>query len=564
MRLSPRLVERGTRVESYVYDKTHPLENWLQPHLRPLALVVVALGFAARFFIASRTFLNPDESLHYLLANHRSLRTVYEAGLTSAHPPLFLFLLHFWRYFGNSEMILRLPGVLAGTAFLWFAFKWLGEGFDPEVGLIGLFLLAFSPTMILISAQIRQYAPLFLFMAGGLYFLERAFQENSWRRMALFMVFLYLAILTHYSALWFTFIVGIYALLRMARNRPAGKVVQVWVASQVGALALYAFFYVTHISRLTSAWDQQAVNKWLHTRFFQAGEQSAVFFAVDNTVGVFQYAFAHDEVGITALILFLLGVGFLLLKGGRGGADKPTSRELGLLLTLPFAVVCAAAFARIYPYGNTRETLFLDLFLVAGMSFTLGHLGGRMLWPGLLSALIMVTVSNLDTSPVDYMRPRDQAKVWMSQALQDIHQSIPPGATVFVEYETSLMLRYYLCRDQIFPIDDAPTRILEFHCGEYRVVSVPSRWVLWVVEPKDFPSEMHHLANAYGVHPPEPIWMIHMGWNLTPNNINIHSQLAILFPELNHLPYQNFGENISIFQFPLGMEQPFSIPADAN
>ena len=120
------------------------LDAWLRPRLDLIALVVVAAGFAIRATIAAVGYLNPDEALHFLLANQPSVTIAYKASLTNAHPPLFFLLLYFWRLVGNSELALRLPSVVAGTAMLWVAFRWLGRAFGTTTALIGLIILAFS------------------------------------------------------------------------------------------------------------------------------------------------------------------------------------------------------------------------------------------------------------------------------------------------------------------------------------------------------------------------------------------------------------------------------------
>ena len=54
---------------------------------------------------------------------------------------------------------------------------------------------------------------LLAFLAGALYFLDRAFAENSSSKMAAFSLSLYFAMLSHYSAFLFAAALGIYALL---------------------------------------------------------------------------------------------------------------------------------------------------------------------------------------------------------------------------------------------------------------------------------------------------------------------------------------------------------------
>jgi len=69
-------------------------ESWLQGHINLAAVVVTLLGFVARLWTASGTFLNPDEALHFRLANQPSLALTYQESLTAAHPPLLPLVLH--------------------------------------------------------------------------------------------------------------------------------------------------------------------------------------------------------------------------------------------------------------------------------------------------------------------------------------------------------------------------------------------------------------------------------------------------------------------------------------
>ena len=103
----------------------------------------------ARLFAASGIFLNPDEALHFRLANRLSLALAYEASLTASHPPLFTFLLYFWREMGASELWLRLPSVLAGTVISWIFYKWLSKAAGSLAGLIGLLFVALLSPIIL-------------------------------------------------------------------------------------------------------------------------------------------------------------------------------------------------------------------------------------------------------------------------------------------------------------------------------------------------------------------------------------------------------------------------------
>src|SRR5258708_33796934 len=113
-------------------------------------------GFRDKPVIASRSFLNPDEALHYLLFDQQSAFLAYKASLSNAHPPLLFLVLYFWHFLGHSEVMLRLPSVFAGTAFCWFTFKWLEISFSRTASFMTLFVVAFSPTLIALPSELRE------------------------------------------------------------------------------------------------------------------------------------------------------------------------------------------------------------------------------------------------------------------------------------------------------------------------------------------------------------------------------------------------------------------------
>src|SRR5271170_6420438 len=113
---------RRSRIIVTSREKTN---HRLQNHTDLAAVFITLLGFLARLWTAHGIFLNPDEALHFRLANQVSLALAYKESLTAAHPPLLIVLLYYWRALGASELWLRLPSVIAGTVFCWMFYKWL-------------------------------------------------------------------------------------------------------------------------------------------------------------------------------------------------------------------------------------------------------------------------------------------------------------------------------------------------------------------------------------------------------------------------------------------------------
>jgi len=122
------------------------------------AVLIVAMGLLARLWATTGTYLDPDEALCYMQANQTSLPLAYKASLNVVHPPLLIFGLYYIRHLGTSELILRLPSVIAGTAFCWVAYKWVARLLGRTAGWIGLIFFAFLPPLIEFSAEVRQYA----------------------------------------------------------------------------------------------------------------------------------------------------------------------------------------------------------------------------------------------------------------------------------------------------------------------------------------------------------------------------------------------------------------------
>jgi uncharacterized membrane protein len=201
--------------------------------------------------------------------------------------------------------MLRLPSVLAGTACCWLAYRWLKEVTDRSTAFMGLLLLSFAPSLIGLSAEVRQYALLLFFMAGCLYLSERAMQENSRPLMVLFSLCLYGALLSHYSSLLFALTMGIYMLLRLYPYGKRAGLFAVWICGQIGALALVTYFLVTHVAHLRAAgMPREIAETWLRKSIFHPGDQNVAVFASAQTVRVFTYLFSHGLVGTLALLAF--------------------------------------------------------------------------------------------------------------------------------------------------------------------------------------------------------------------------------------------------------------------
>jgi Dolichyl-phosphate-mannose-protein mannosyltransferase len=519
------------------------LERWLLHHLNAVALAVVAAGFALRMFVANRTYLNPDEALHYLLLNQSSVFLAYKASLTNAHPPLIYLVLYYWRFLGRSELMLRLPSVIAGTAFCWVAFKWMGNVFGKAAGLIGLILIAFSPAMVALSAEVRAYALLLFCMGGALYFLERAFAEKSVREMWCFTAFLYLSILSHYSAVFFAAAMGVYTLARIADSHLPRRAVIAWAAGQAGALAIYGILYVTHVSKIKNSievWSRPFDSSYFHTDAI-----SLFTFTWENTLNIFLFLFGQRLVAHTMLLCFVAGVAFLFARDLLSRRENSQSSRLGILLFFPFIAVWGASLAGIYPYVGSRHTVFLAPFVIAGASYLLSAVSGQRLWAGLLIAILAMALSSTADKPVEPdVSSADHTPAAMATTVSYMERTIPRGDHILVDFQSSLPMTYYFCGPkEIIPVTTFLGSYFEFSCNGYSIVSLH----VWKLIPQSFRLQFEKMARSHDLKPGDRVWVYQTGWG-----VDLGTELASHDAAFRCLAPKSFGGGVTVTPFIVG------------
>jgi hypothetical protein len=247
-------------------------------------------------------------------------------------------------------------------------------------------------------------------------------------------------------------------------------------------------------------------------------------------------------VGDIAGLLFVAGT-ILLLTGksvaGKAGSG-PASRQLALFLLLPFVINAVAAIADLYPYGGTRHSAFLVPFAVAGVSLAIAKLTRRQLVPALGIAVLIVAICQVFGAPHrPYIRREDQRRSNMTQAMDAIRQSVAPDDVIFVDFQSSFLLRFYLCPEISFT-GLPPSDFRTFSCDGHRVISTSSETNVWTADL--FQHRWNEMVNAYHLKPGQIVWIFQAGWD-----IGLAQELQEKAPELHDLKAQSFGRNISLF-----------------
>ncbi|MGH9503758.1 MAG: glycosyltransferase family 39 protein [Terriglobales bacterium] len=525
------------------------LENPFESHQTFAARLVLLAAFLLRLWKASGTFLNLDEAMHFLAANKSSLADAYRTSLNLAHPPLLILLLHAWRKLGTSEALLRLPSVLAGTIFCWIFFRWLTRLLGPAPGWLGFLLVSFLPAFVELSAEVRQYALLLCFMMAAAYMLELALVEKSAAKMAACFVFLYLAMFTHFSALLFAGAMGVYSLWRLlSDHHPPRRLTAVWVAGQAGAIGLFAFLYVFQISKLKGGASAQHMQVLLANSYFHAGRDHLLGFIFARSFGVLQYTFGQLAVGDIAGLLFVAGIVLLLVGKEVPEQPGPSARQLGLFLLLPFAINGVAAIVDLYPYGGTRHSAFLLPFAVAAVSLAIARFTNRRLSSALGIAVLIVAACQVFGAPHrPYMRREDQRSSNMTQATDAIRQRVAPDDVIFVDFQSSFLLRFYLCPEISFS-GLPPADFRTFSCAGHRVISTSSETNVWTAD--SFLRRWNEMVATCGLKPGQTVWIFQAGWD-----IGLARELKEKLPQFRNLKADSFGRNIFLFEMTVGPDR---------
>jgi len=471
------------------------IAEWFRVHGDLAALTVAAVAFVFQIVATRDRSLSPDEALQVAMVNLPGLAGVYRNSQWNAHPPLFFLILHFWLRLGRSEFFLRLLPAIFGAAFLWFSRRWAGRLFGRTAGVMTLLLIAFAPVLLPLSAEVRGYSLLLLLSVSALAEFENAVEARSPARMVVFSLLLYLAILTHYGALFITLSLFVYALARFWRSRLSGRVLGIWAGFQVGAAALYLFLYVTQVSRLRGGpLEHQAMTVWLDTSYFRSDQETPVFFVVRQTAAVFHYFFGSPIAAAVGFSLAAAGVVHLALK-------RQTSV---LLVVLPFLFGAAAGLLGLYPFGGTRHSVYLLPYAAAAIAVAVSAFSGWRPWLVLLLFGALVTLFR--GAPV-WSAPRQSLSA-MNVAVDQIQRTVPAGSLLFTDYRTGAVLSYYLARNSLNTERPGLDHFWERDAGSYCLVRSP----IWAPDLKSFGDEVERLTRAYRLPPGQRFWVIRNGW----------------------------------------------------
>lgn len=239
----------------------------------------------------------------------------------------------------------------------------------------------------------------------------------------------------------------------------------------------------------------------------------------------------NPVVGTIICFLFLYSI-YLLFKKHR--------YLVGIFIILPFIVSSTAAIVGIYPYGYSRHIIFLTLFAIAGISYLFRQLLRKKVIPIILAVIIVAPAWNYYAiAPPQQNSIKHQNVLLIHQLIDYLYHSVPPDKPLFVDYQTNVLLGYYLGKNQVTQ-DSENKGFLE---SSYHQIHVVSSHV-WSFDVQSFTTEFERFKKAYSINKNTSLWIVQAGWG-----VNLYQQLQGLYPNAA-IDGASFGDNIAVFQIP--------------
>jgi hypothetical protein len=113
--------------------------------------------------------------------------------------------------------------------------------------------------------------------------------------------------------------------------------------------------------------------------------------------------------------------------------------------------------------------------VIAGASFLLAAISRQRLWAGALIAILLIGMPKGSGNLTEVGVTKDnQRRTLVIAAMHDIHQLIPQGSLILVDFQSSFPISYYLCGAKaIVPVITVAGEYRQFSCNGCSIVSLP-------------------------------------------------------------------------------------------
>jgi hypothetical protein len=244
-----------------------------------------------------------------------------------SHPAGIQVFLYYWSMLlGESEMVIKLPFLLAGIASIYLAYRIGIIWFGKTAGILTAVYVSSLQLFVMYSQIARPYVSgLFFTLFAVLFWSKYFFQSPHLKYLAGFVAFSALAAYNHYFSLLFVTVLGISGLFLIKRKN--------LLAYSLGGMAIL-LLYVPHLPVIFAQAEKGTIGGWLGA--------PGPFFLLEFAFWLFHHSYLSIAVSILIIV-----AGFALKKANQKPDLKRRKRWILLLWLLP-----APVFGYIYSYAK--------------------------------------------------------------------------------------------------------------------------------------------------------------------------------------------------------------------
>lgn len=342
-----------------------------------LPLFFILLGFVLKGLFLGSNSLGGDEPFS-VYHSQQSLDQLFAIFRSENNPPLHFLLLHYWiKFFGISEIAVRIPSLIFSAFTVLFIYRIGLRFFNLRVAVIASVLFTFSNYQVLYAHEARAYALMgFLTAVSMFYYLEiiHSKSRNTWK-LFWFLLANTLLIYTHFFGFFILFIQFFFILFQWRLLKAYYRFLILFVLVM---LITYSPYLWMILNRFSSA----AGGTWVTP-------PSGI-----NALYEMLRAFSNAPVtAVFTLAGMLVGLVFLIIKR-RQNPSRIATRLILCWFYIPFLFMFVISFW--IPMFLDRYLMFISIGfpLVVAVStyFILQNPKLRLLIPALICLLFIVTV----------------------------------------------------------------------------------------------------------------------------------------------------------------------------
>lgn len=239
-----------------------PAGTFIERNFIAILTGITFLSFVIRAFNSTYASMWSDE-LYSMLSVHPE-NSLYDTLLLQRRdqPPLYFVVLKFWvTLFGYNDLSARMLSVTTGAAAV-FVIGWVNKKiFNPKVGLLTAFMVAFNITQIYFSIEARFYAQILLLVCCSFYTYWLTTKENSsWFIHLIHGGLCGAIILTHHFGAFVVLVYGLFDLYDLANAKFRWSLFRLKAAGYLVTLLITGLWFYWSLTAIQTVHDY-----WLKT-----------------------------------------------------------------------------------------------------------------------------------------------------------------------------------------------------------------------------------------------------------------------------------------------------------